>query len=225
MNLKIIYEDNHLIAVYKPAGILTQADKSNKLCLLDLVKNYLKEKYKKRGNVFLGLLHRLDRNVAGIILFAKTSKGAARLSEQFRKHSVEKIYHAIIIGSPKKTKDTLTHYLKKDTAKNKTKVYDHEIKGALLAELAYEIIKTNNNYSLLKIKLKTGKSHQIRAQLSHIGCPIIGDIKYGAPDLLPDRTIALAATSLTFNLATQKQRKIISINLPREWQNFRLFNF
>src|SRR3990167_4156078 len=123
MNLRILYEDNHLIAVYKPAGVLVQGDETGDATLMDEVKYYLKQKYHKTGKVFLGLLHRLDRPVQGIILFAKTSKGASRLSEQFRKHEVEKMYHALVVGKPKKEKDTLVHFLKKDPQGNRTTVY------------------------------------------------------------------------------------------------------
>src|SRR3989339_2049123 len=129
--MKVLYEDNHLIAVYKPHGVLVQGDKSGDVCLMDEVKRYLKQKYKKPGNVFLGLLHRLDRPVAGIVLFAKTSKGASRLSEQFRNHTIEKIYQALIEGKPKKDKAVLVHYLKKDRSQNIVAVYNHPTAGAL----------------------------------------------------------------------------------------------
>src|SRR3989339_1558040 len=163
--MKVLYEDNHLIAVYKPHGVLVQGDKSGDVCLMDEVKRYLKQKYKKPGNGFLGLLHRLDRPVAGIVLFAKTSKGASRLSEQFRNHSIEKVYQALIEKRPKKNKATLVNWLKKDTEKNKVEVFDNEMPNSQRAELDYEIIKSDNNQFLLKIILKTGRPHQIRAQL------------------------------------------------------------
>lgn len=181
--IRILYEDNHLIAVYKPAGILVQGDKTGDISLLDEVKEYLKQKYNKPGNVFLGLLHRLDRGVSGVILFAKTSKGAARLSEQFRNHTTKKIYHALVCGKPKKDKGTLVHWIKKDENKNKVEIFNKETAGALRAELDYEIIKSNGKNSIIKIILKTGRPHQIRAQMSAIGCPIMGDVKYGAPNL------------------------------------------
>ncbi len=217
MSIQILYEDNHLVAVYKPLGLLVQGDKSGDICLMDEVKEYLKNKYEKPGNVFLGLIHRLDRNVQGIVLFAKTSKGASRLSEQFREHTVEKIYHAVVVGRPSKNKDTLLHWLKKDENANRTTVYNQKTKDAQEAQLSYEVVKSNGNYSLLKIKLGTGRSHQIRAQLAFMGCPIIGDIKYGAPDVLPDHAIMLAATSLSFDLATGEERKNITVSVPKDW--------
>ncbi|HLD61024.1 MAG TPA: RNA pseudouridine synthase [Patescibacteria group bacterium] len=230
-DLRVLYEDNHLIAVYKPAGVLVQADDTKDPTLMDEVKYYLKQKYHKTGKVFLGLMHRLDRPVAGIILFAKTSKGASRLSEQFRKHEVEKIYHALVVGKPPKKKDTLVHFLKKDPQANRTTVYGPASPAGRLqttdsqrAELTYEVVetyaavKTRSIASLLRIILGTGRPHQIRAQLSAIGCPIVGDVKYGAPEPLPDRSLALAATSLRFKRATEDKEEFIQIDVPEAWQ-------
>ncbi len=217
---RVLYEDNHLIAVFKPAGILTQGDETGDKCLMDEVKEYLKEKYHKPGNVFLGLLHRLDRPVSGIILFAKTSKGASRLSEQIRSHKLIKIYQALVEGCPKEKKDILINYLKKDKEKNFVEVFDEEEFRPLdlvgskkesnesdlqYAELSYEVIKSNNKTSLIKIILKTGRSHQIRAQLSHLGQPIVGDIKYGSKQKYQQGEIALCATNLIFKTATTGQ--------------------
>ena len=215
--MKVLYEDNHLIAVYKPHGVLVQGDKSGDSCLMDKVKKYLKEKYKKPGNVFLGLLHRLDRPVAGIVLFAKTSKGASRLSEQFRNHTVEKIYQALVVGKPKKAKATLVNWLKKDKEKNKVEVFDKEAPGSQRAELDYEIIETqhfasasNFENTLLKIILKTGRPHQIRAQLAHIGFPIVGDKKYGAKVEYKKGIIALCAVCLKFkSVIGEKEVEVI----------------
>ncbi len=209
MKLKVLYEDNHLIAVYKPAGILTQGDNSKDICMMDMVKDYLKEKYHKPYNVFLGLLHRLDRQVSGIVLFAKTSKGASRLSEQFRSRKVEKIYHAVVLGEPKQDREKLVSFLKKNEKEN--------IKRA---ELFYTVVASNKKYSLLKIKLQTGRFHQIRVQLSSMGFPILGDIRYGAPFLLPDKNIALSATSLSFKTATKEEIEKISIPIPGEWREY-----
>lgn len=212
MPIKVLYEDNHLIAVYKPAGVLVQADASKDSCLMDEVKRYLKEKYHKTGNVFLGLLHRLDRPVAGIVLFAKTSKGAARLSEQFRVHSVKKIYQALVEGKLDKKSGTLVSWIIKDEQKNKVAVFDKEKAGALRAELNYKVLKTDVKNSLIEIELKTGRPHQIRAQFSHLGHPLVGDVKYGAGAALPNKSIALCATALTFKKATEDEIETVKIN-------------
>ena len=208
--MKVLYEDNHLIAVYKNHGVLVQGDKSGDNCLMDDVKEYLKEKYKKPGNVFLGLLHRLDRPVAGIVLFAKTSKGASRLSEQFRNHTIEKIYQALVEGKPKNSKGTLVNWLRKDKEKNKVEVFDKEVSDSQRAELDYEVIKSANKQSLLKVILKTGRSHQIRAQLARIGCPIVGDVKYGSNQKFKKGAIALSAVYLRFrSVVGNKEVEII----------------
>ncbi len=205
--LKVLYEDNHLIAVYKPAGILVQGDETGDTSLMDEIKVYLKEKYEKTGNVFLGLLHRLDRPVSGIVLFAKTSKGASRLSEQFRVHSIKKIYQAVVEGSPKIPAQTLVHYLKKDEERNFVTVFDQEVRDSKRAELVYKVIQSNDKSSLLEIELKTGRPHQIRTQLAHIGHPIVGDVKYGAKKPLCDKSIALRAIQLEFLLPTKEEKK------------------
>jgi len=219
MDLKVLYEDNHLIAVFKPTGVLTQRDKTNELSLMDEVKEYLIKKYQKPGNVFLGLLHRLDRPVSGIILFAKTSKGASRLSEQIRNHQVLKTYQAVVIGQPQKNQATLIDYLKKDKDENKVVLSKEPKSGFEKAELEYETISSNGRCSLLKINLKTGKPHQIRSQLASIGCPIVGDVKYGANTALSDKSIMLCATDLEFKLATKPDVHKISIAIPEEWKN------
>ena len=212
----VLYEDNHLIAVLKPAGVLVQGDNSGDESLLETTKAYLKTKYGKPGNVFLGLIHRLDRNVSGIVLFAKTSKGASRLSEQFRLHTVEKIYHAWVEGSVERSTATLSHFLAHQEKNNKTKVYDHETHGADYAELSWEVVERATDKTLLKIRLKTGRHHQIRAQLAHAGHPILGDVKYGAHHAFPDQHLALYATELHFDTATSGERKVITIPVPKE---------
>jgi 23S rRNA pseudouridine1911/1915/1917 synthase len=209
-DLQVLYEDNHLIAVFKPAGVLVQADTtggaSGAVCLMDMVKDFIKNRDNKPGNVFLGLIHRLDRNVSGIVLFAKTSKGASRLSEQFRDHTVEKIYHARVEGVPKQKSTTLKNYLLHREGGNKAEVLSREVPGAQYAELSYETVAVEKSGSgdvaLLKIKLGTGRHHQIRAQLGAIGHPILGDVKYGAHEVFKDQHLALYATELSFNLAT-----------------------
>lgn len=220
MNLQVLYEDNHLIAVYKPAGMLVQGDETGDPCLMDEVKKYLKEKYHKPGEVFLGLLHRLDRPVSGVILFARTSKGASRLSEQFRSHTVKKVYHTLVAGALKVKSGTLINYLKKDKEKNITAVFDRPAAGALRAELDYETVKTNGKYSILRIILKTGRSHQIRSQLSHIDCPIVGDVKYGGEKWNKEKEIALCATTLEFKLPTKDENVKIEKNFLEDWQNY-----
>ncbi len=198
--------------------MLVQDDVTGDSSLYDQVKYYLKNKYHKPGNVFLGMLHRLDRPVCGVILFARTSKAAARLSEQFRNYSIKKIYHAFVIGHLRKKEDTLVHFLKKDQKLNITTAQLEEIPESLRAELSYEVVEEFTNASLVKIKLKTGRPHQIRTQLSAIGHPIMGDIKYGAPDLLPDETgIALMSTELTFKHPTKKETITVTSDLPEKW--------
>ncbi len=222
--LKILYEDNHLIAVYKPAGTLVQGDKSGDISLMDEVKAYIKRVYNKPGNVFLGLIHRLDRNVDGIVLFAKTSKGASRLSEQWREHTVKKVYHAWVMGIVKDKEKTLVNFLKHDDNQlsphggnqNFTEVFDTETRGADRAELSFELVKVDGDFSLLKVTLKTGRHHQIRAQLSHYGHPIVGDSKYGSTVRLPNQKIALTETSLTFKTATTDEEKIITLEIPEK---------
>jgi 23S rRNA pseudouridine1911/1915/1917 synthase len=216
MQIKVLYEDNHLIAVYKPAGILVQGDKSGDISMIEEVKMHIKQKYEKPGNVFLGLVHRLDRNVDGIVLFAKTSKGASRISEQFRNHTVRKEYHAWVHGIVKDKSATLVNFLKHDENQNYSEVFDKEVVGADRAELSYELVKTDEDFSLLKIILKTGRHHQIRAQLSHIGHPIVGDSKYGSTVRLTDQKIALTATSLSFETATTKEQKVVTLEIPEK---------
>lgn len=184
--------------------MLTQGDITGDRCLMDEVKLYLKEKYGKPGNVFLGLLHRLDRPVSGIVLFAKTSKGASRLSEQFRNRTIEKTYHALVLGKPKETEGQLVNFLKKNTG----------VSNAKRAELGYEVLMSNGKYSLLRIKLKTGRFHQIRIQLALLGHPILG---------LPDKSICLCATSLSFSPAValaEEGKKTISIPIPTDWTKY-----
>jgi len=214
MNLKVLYEDNHLIAVFKPAGVLVQGDKTGDKCLMDEVKEYLKAKYQKPGNVFLGLLHRLDRPVSGVVLFAKTSKGASRLSQQIRNHTVKKIYQALVSGVPKKQKDTLISWLKKDENKNVVSVYNQEAADTQYAELYYQLLKSDGQKSILEVTLKTGRSHQIRSQLADIGCPIVGDAKYGSKMSYLPGQIALCATALTFQAATGDETKTVAVTPP-----------
>jgi 23S rRNA pseudouridine1911/1915/1917 synthase len=229
MDIKVLYEDNHIIAVEKPAGVLTQGDKSGDISLFDMVKDYLKEKYKKLGNVFLGLVHRLDKPVQGIVLFAKTSKGASRLSEQFRNHTIQKTYHGIVVGRPKEQKGSIKEKVNKISffAEGFTNKTDEELLAEIkkatktrTAELEYEVLKSNEKYSLLKILPKTGRFHQIRIQMQQMGCPILGDEKYGAANALHDRSIALAATAIEFKSATDNKTIKLEIPLPESWKKY-----
>ena len=196
----VMFEDNHLIAVCKKAGVPTQEDESRDPDLMSAVKTYLKEKYKKPGNVFLGLLHRLDRPVGGLVLFAKTSKAASRLSAQFRDRKVKKMYEAWVEGAMRQGEEkTLFHHLLKDSVKNKVSAFDAPQKNALRSELRYKVVEQKGGNSRLEITLLTGRSHQIRAQLSAIYHPVVGDIKYGASAPLENgKAIALFAKSLSF---------------------------
>ena len=227
--IKVLYEDNHIVAVYKPAGVLTQGDKSGDLSLMDDVKSYLKEKYNKPGNVFLGLVHRLDKPVAGIVLFGKTSKGASRLSEQFRNHTIQKTYHGVVAGKPKEAKGEIIEKLNKISffAEGFTHKTDEELLAEIkratktrTAELSYEVVKSNDKYSLLKILPKTGRFHQIRVQMANMGCPILGDAKYSNQRPLPDRSIGLCATAISFKSATDDKTINLEIPLPEDWKRY-----
>jgi len=229
MDLKILYEDNHIIAVVKPSGVLTQGDSSGEKSLMDMVKDYLKEKYKKPGNIFLGLVHRLDKPVSGIVLFGKTSKGASRLSEQFRNHTIQKTYHGIVIGKPKESRGVIKEKVNKISffAEGFTDKSDEElleeIKKATktrTAELEYEVLKSNDKYSFIKILPKTGRFHQIRIQMANMGNPILGDVKYGVNDPMPDKSIALCATAISFRSATNDKQIDLLIPMPESWKKY-----
>jgi 23S rRNA pseudouridine1911/1915/1917 synthase len=210
--LHILYEDNHIIAVEKPAGVLIDD-------LMEETKKFLKEKYSKPGNVFLGMVHQLDRPVSGIVLFGKTSKGAARLSEQFRDREAAKIYHAWVEGDPGQAR-TIKNFLKKDENRRKAFIYDKEVRDSKPAELDFSVVKKvlspKGIISLVKVRLKTGRFHQIRAQLGRIGHPVVGDVKYGSKIHFPDSHIALAATSITFKTATGANLSEISEGIRSE---------
>jgi len=212
--LQVLYEDNHLIAAYKPGGILVQGDISRETCLMDMVKDYIKKKYNKPGKVFVGLVHRLDRPVSGVVLFARTSKSASRLSEQWRQRSITKIYWALVHGKMKSPSGSLSSYLEK-RGKGVSLVGGKE-QGSQEAVLSYKTLAVGRNLSLLEINLHTGRKHQIRAQLGAEGCPIVGDVKYGAPVRCKDGKIRLLAKSLTFMHPTRPET--IHIEAPRpDW--------
>ena len=201
--LNVIYEDNHIIVVEKACNIPSQADKTNDMDMLTLVKSYIKEKYNKPGEVFLGLVHRLDRPVGGIMVFARTSKAASRLSESIRNKDFSKKYLAVVNGVFENKTGTLEDYLFKDEALNKSKVVSKEKKGAKLAKLTYEVIGENKNKSLVKINLETGRHHQIRVQFANSGHPLVGDQKYGKSE--PGVQIALWAYELEFKHPTKDE--------------------
>jgi 23S rRNA pseudouridine1911/1915/1917 synthase len=211
-----IFLDNHLIAIYKPFGIPIQPDRSNRISLLEITKEWIKYKFNKPGNVFLGLLHRLDQPVAGVVLFARTTKAASRLSAQFRENSIEKYYQASVLYPPKQTEGTLVHYLRKEKSLKST-VFPRDTDGAKRAELSYRTIKSSPNGSVLDIQLKTGRFHQIRSQLAFIGSPIFGDVKYGAPFPLAEKKIGLIAYKLIFKHPITKEPIEIQSPIPQDW--------
>lgn len=211
-NLHVLYEDNHLIIINKRPGDISQGDKTGDKPLNEVVKEYIKEKYNKAGNVFLGVVHRLDRPTSGIIVFAKTSKALERLNKMLRDKKIQKTYWAIVKNSPQEVKNSLTHYLKKNYRNNKSSVYKTEVQGSKKAILHYKTIKKLENYSLVEINLETGRHHQIRAQLSFIGFPIKGDLKYGFNRSNKDGSIHLHARKIEFIHPVSKQ--LISIYAP-----------
>lgn len=197
-NLQVIYEDNHIIIVNKRAGDIVQGDKTGDEPLSEVVKSYIKNKYDKPGNVYLGVVHRLDRPTTGIVMFSKTSKALPRLNKIFADKEAKKIYWALVKQMPPKTEDTLIHWLKKNPKNNKSTAYIKEVKESKKAILHYKILKNLDNYYLLEVELETGRHHQIRSQLSSIGCPIKGDLKYGFDRSNPDAGISLHARGLSF---------------------------
>lgn len=204
-NLQILYEDNHLIAVNKRPGDIVQGDKTGDKPLSEVIKQYIKEKYNKPGNVYLGVVHRLDRPTSGIVVFAKSSKALPRLNKLFAEKKVQKTYWVIVKNSPPTAKGTLTHWLKRNTKQNKSYAYKKEVSDSKRAILDYQIIKKLDNYFLLEIDLKTGRHHQIRAQLTAIGCPIKGDLKYGFDRSNKDSSIHLHARKLLFVHPVKKE--------------------
>lgn len=203
--IEVLYEDNHLIAVSKPAGILVQGDNTGDITIIDLTKKYLKEKYKKPGNVFCGLIHRIDRPVSGIVLLAKTSKALARMNKQFQDRLPKKKYWAIVEGNNLDLDKQLKNYLKKNQKQNKSYVVPENTKDSKLAILNYKVLKSLDNYSLLEIELMTGRHHQIRTQLSFNKSIIKGDLKYGAKRPNKDKSICLHAHQLNFNHPTTNE--------------------
>ena len=219
--MKILYEDNHLIAVRKRVGDIVQGDKTGDVPLSDMVKNFLKDKYQKPGNVYLGVVHRLDRPVSGVVLFSKTSKALPRLNKMFAEHKgVKKTYLAIVVNKPAQPQGTLTHWLTRNEKQNTARAYDREVPGSKKAVLDYRLVAQSERYFLLEIELHTGRHHQIRCQLSKIGCPIRGALKYGAPRSNPDGGISLHAWRLELEHPVSHQNITIDAPLPEErlWQ-------
>lgn len=214
--MKVLYEDNHIIVVNKDSGEIVQGDKTGDTPLSETVKEYIKVKYNKPGNVFLGVVHRLDRPVSGVVVFARTSKALSRLNEMFRKGDVHKTYLALTAGRPPKTMDTLTGWLVRNEKQNKSYCYDHEVPGSKKAVLCYKETGHTDNYTLLEVELKTGRHHQIRCQLASIGCPIKGDLKYGARRSNPDGSISLVSANITFVHPVSKQPMSFDAILPDE---------
>jgi 23S rRNA pseudouridine1911/1915/1917 synthase len=212
-NLQVLFEDNHLIIVNKRPGDIVQGDKTGDMPLSEVVKEFIKEKYNKPGNVYLGVVHRLDRPTSGIVLFAKTSKALPRLNKLFAEKEAKKTYWAIVKNIPEKTSDTLVHWLKRNTKQNKSYANKKEVPEAILE---YRLLKKLDRYALLEIDLKTGRHHQIRSQLSSIGSPIKGDLKYGFDRSNPDGSIHLHARKLQFVHPVNKETITVVAPPPKE---------
>ena len=220
----VVYEDNHIIVVNKTSSEIVQGDKTGDTPLSEMVKQYLKEKYNKPGNVFIGVTHRLDRPVSGLVVFAKTSKALPRLNEMFRNGEVKKTYWAIVKECPKETEGELVHYLVRNEKQNKSYAYDKEVKNSKKAVLHYKLIGHSQNYYLLEVDLKTGRHHQIRCQLAKMGCPIKGDLKYGFPRSNPDGSICLHARTVQFVLPVSKEMIQLTAPVPEGnlWNGFEM---
>ncbi len=215
-NLQVLHEDNHIIVVNKRVGDIVQGDKTGDKPLSEVVKEYLKEKYNKPGEVFLGVVHRLDRPTTGIVVFAKTSKALTRLNELFSNRETQKTYWAVVKNKPPKNEDNLVHFIKRNEKNNTSKAHIKEVPDSKKASLDYKIIKELNNYFALEINLHTGRHHQIRAQLSFIDCPIKGDLKYGFDRSNPDGGIHLHARKLVFTHPVTKEELTILAPTPEE---------
>lgn len=213
-NIQILYEDNHIIIVNKRVGDIVQGDKTGDIPLSEIVKKYIKVNYQKPGEVFLGVVHRIDRPTSGIVLFARTSKALQRLNEMLREKKIEKTYWAIVKNTPPKEADTLIHFLRKNPKNNKSTTYATPIEDSKEAILHYQLLKKLDNYSLLEINLETGRHHQIRAQLASIGCPIKGDLKYGFPRSNENGGIHLHARKTSFIHPVSNQNISITAPLP-----------
>ena len=220
--MKVLYEDNHIIVINKAAGEIVQGDKTGDESLCDTMKQYIKEKYAKPGNVFIGLPHRLDRPVSGVVVFAKTSKALERLNRMFSEGAVKKVYWALTKGIPTPAEAELETWILRNEKMNKSFSYPKEVKGSKRAILHYRLAAASQNYNLIEVELKTGRHHQIRCQLSSIGCPIKGDLKYGAQRSNPDGSISLHARYIEFIHPVSKELIAITAPLPNDrlWQSF-----
>lgn len=224
IEMEILYEDNHIIIVNKSPREIVQGDKTGDKPLVDMVKDYLKEKYHKPGNVFCGVVHRLDRPTSGIVVFAKTSKALVRLNEMFKKGEVDKTYWAIVKDLPPQDEGTLVHFLIKNQKNNKSVAYDTEKPRSKKAVLHYKLVGRSQRYYLLEVKLETGRHHQIRCQLAKIGLPIRGDLKYGAQRSNPDGSISLHARNISFVHPVSKKMIDITAPVPDDplWKAFEI---
>ena len=220
--MDVVYEDNHLIIVNKSSSEIVQGDKTGDKPLAEMVKEYIKQKYHKPGNVFLGVVHRLDRPVSGLVVFARTSKALARLNEMFRTKEVHKTYWAIVGNCPPTEEGELVHWLVRNEKQNKSYAYDKEKPEAKKAILDYKLIGRSERYFLLEVDLKPGRHHQIRCQLAKMGCPIKGDLKYGSPRSNPDGSICLHARRVRFVHPVSKQEIDVTAPVPEGnlWHSF-----
>jgi 23S rRNA pseudouridine1911/1915/1917 synthase len=214
--MNVLFEDNHLIAINKQSGEIVQGDKTGDEPMSEKLKKYLKEKYNKPGDVFVGVAHRIDRPVSGAVLFAKTSKGLARINEMLRDREIKKTYWAVVKNKPAKDEDHLIHYVERNEKKNKSFAYKEEKKGRLKAELKYKLIASSDTYHLLEIELMTGRHHQIRSQLAAIGSPIKGDLKYGFDRTNKDGSIHLHARKLEFIHPVKKNPVVVTAKTPKD---------
>ena len=222
--MQVVYEDNHIIIVSKRSGEIVQGDKTGDRTLADDVKQYIKEKYAKPGNVFLGVVHRLDRPVWGLVVFAKTSKALSRLNDMFRTGDVHKTYWAITQNCPAEPEATLTDWIRRNEKQNKSYAYDREVPNSKKAMLHYKVIGRSDNYTLVEVNLMTGRHHQIRCQLANIGCPIKGDLKYGARRSNSDGSISLLARRIEFVHPVSKEHITVEAQLPDDklWHEMRM---
>lgn len=219
--MKVVYEDNHIIIVNKCSGEIVQGDKTGDKPLSETVKEYIKQKYNKPGNVFLGVVHRLDRPVSGLVVFAKTSKALSRLNDMFRTGDVHKTYWAVVKRRDIAMEGTLTDWLTRNERQNKSYAHEREVPGAKKAVLKYKVRAVADNYMLIEVTLLTGRHHQIRCQLAHMGCPIKGDLKYGAPRSNPDGSISLLSRRVEFVHPVSKENIVAYADVPddRLWND------